>query len=122
MKKRFTEEQIVKILGEQQEGKRVMDIARDHGISENTFYIWKRKYGEMTVAEVHKLRAVEYENARLKRLVADLALDNQAQKEIIKSSATRSEEGRGMPHSRSLRVISQALLPNCSDCSFYLPV
>ncbi len=84
MKKRFTEEQIVKILGEHQEGKRVKDIARDHGISENTFYTWKRKFGDMTVAEVHKLRALEDENARLKRLVADLALDNQAQKEIIK--------------------------------------
>jgi putative transposase len=84
VKKRFSEEQIVRILSEQREGKLVKDIARNHGISENTFYNWKKKYGDMTSSEMHKLRTFEEENARLKRLVADLSLDNQAQKEIIK--------------------------------------
>jgi putative transposase len=84
MKKRFSEEQIVKILGEHKTGKKVKDIARDNGISENTFYIWKQKYGEMTTKEITKLRQLEDENAKLKKLVADLSLDNMAQKEIIK--------------------------------------
>ncbi len=84
MKKRFSEEQIVKILGEHRTGKKVKEIARDHGISENTFYIWKRKYGEMSTQEITRLRQLEDENARLKKLVADLSLDNMAQKEIIK--------------------------------------
>jgi len=84
MKKRFSEEQIVKILGEHKTGKKVKDIARDHNISENTFYIWKQKYGDMTTKEISRLRQLEDENSKLKKLVADLSLDNMAQKEIIK--------------------------------------
>jgi putative transposase len=84
MKKRFSEEQIVRILGEHKAGKKVKDIAREHGISENSFYIWKRKYGDMSSQEIVRLRQLEDENARLKKLVADLSLDNMAQKEIIK--------------------------------------
>jgi putative transposase len=84
MKKRFSEDQIVKILGEHKTGKKVKDIARDYGISENTFYIWKQKYGEMTNKEIARLRQLEDENTKLKKLVADLSLDNMAQKEIIK--------------------------------------
>jgi putative transposase len=84
MKKRFSEQQIVKILGEHRTGKAVKEIAREYGISENTFYVWKRKYGDMTTSEVIKLHQLEEENAKLKRLVADLSLDNLAQKEIIK--------------------------------------
>lgn len=84
MKKRFSEEQIVKILGEHKTGKKVKEIAREYGISENTFYIWKRKYGDMTTQEITRLRQLEEENTKLKRLVADLSLDNMAQKEIIK--------------------------------------
>lgn len=84
MKKRFSEKQIVNILSEHLSGKKVKDIAREHGIAENTFYIWKRKYGDMSISEVIKLKQLEEENAKLKRLVADLSLDNMAQKEIIK--------------------------------------
>ncbi|WP_168203513.1 transposase [Oceanispirochaeta crateris] len=84
MKKRFTEEQIVKILGEQKLGKKVSDVAREYGISENTFYIWKRKYADMTSKEVARLKQLEQENENLKKLVANLSLDNMAQKEIIK--------------------------------------
>ncbi|MBB6479460.1 transposase [Spirochaeta isovalerica] len=84
MKKRFTEEQIVKILGEQKLGKQVKDIAREYGISTNTFFNWKKKYGDMTKQEIVKLRQLEEENERLKKLIADLSLDNMAQKEIIK--------------------------------------
>lgn len=86
MKKRFTEEQIVAILQEQQNsGKTVAEIARKNGISENTFYIWKRKYGNMTVSEVTRLRELEDENAKLKRLVAELLLESMVQKDVIKN-------------------------------------
>ncbi|MBB6482141.1 transposase [Spirochaeta isovalerica] len=84
MKKRFTEEQIVKILGEQKLGKQVKEIAREYEISTNTFFNWKKKYGDMTKQEIVKLRQFEEENERLKKLVANLSLDNMAQKEIIK--------------------------------------
>ncbi|MBN1182292.1 MAG: transposase [Bacteroidales bacterium] len=84
MKKIFTEEQIVKILGEQKLGKQVKDIAREYGISTNTFFNWKKKYGDMTKQEIVKLRQLEEENERLKKLVADFSLDNMAHKEIIK--------------------------------------
>jgi len=86
MRKRFTEEQIVAILQEQQNsGRTVAEVARKNGISENTFYIWKRKYANMTVSEVTRLRGLEEENARLKRLVADLSLENMVQKDVIKN-------------------------------------
>ena len=84
MKKRFTEEQIVKILDEQSTGKKVKDIARDYGISENTFFNWTKKYGGMSAKEIVRLKHLEEENANLKKLVADLSLDNMAQKELIK--------------------------------------
>ena len=86
MKKRFTEEQIVAILQEQQtSGKTVAETARKNGISENTFYIWKRKYGNMTVSEVTRLLELEDENAKLKRLVAELSLESMVQKDVIKN-------------------------------------
>ena len=84
MKKRFTDEQIVKILNEQVAGKKVKDIAREYGISENTFFNWKKRFGGMTSKEVYRLRQLEAENENLKKLVAELSLDNMAQKEIIK--------------------------------------
>ncbi len=83
-KKRFAEEQIVKILAEQDQGKKVRDIAREYGISENTFFIWKKKYGGMSSSEIKRLKQLEAENANLKKLVAELSLDNMMQKEVIK--------------------------------------
>ena len=88
MKKRFSEEQIVKILAEHKTGKTVKEISRTYSISENTFYIWKQKYGEMTSKEIVRLRQLEDENSKLKKLVADLSLDNMAQKEVIKKYCT----------------------------------
>jgi len=85
MRKRFTEEQIVRILQQQELGKTVSTICREAGISENTFYIWKRKYGNMDVSEVTRLKALEEENSRLKRLVAELSLENMVQKDVIKN-------------------------------------
>jgi putative transposase len=83
MKKRFTEEQIIGILQEAETGTKVMDVCRKHGISDATYYNWKAKYGGMTVSDARKLRVLEEENRRLKHIVADLTLDNQALKAVI---------------------------------------
>jgi putative transposase len=81
---RFTEEQIIAVLKEAEAGQAARDLCRKHGISEQTFYRWKSKYGGMEVNEARRLRQLEEENARLKRMVADLSLDNQALKELAK--------------------------------------
>jgi len=73
-KSRFTEAQIVGILKEQEGGQATKDVCRRHGISETTFYKWKAKFGGMEVSDVAKMRALEDENRRLKRIVADQAL------------------------------------------------
>jgi len=65
MKKRFSEDKILMILGEHKTGKKVKDIARDYGISENIFYIWKQKYVEMIIKEIARLRQLENENTKL---------------------------------------------------------
>lgn len=81
-KSKFTEAQILKVLKTQEEGKKVSEICREYGISEPTFYKWKSKYGGMTLSELQRVKELEAENARLKRLVADLSLDNQILKEV----------------------------------------
>lgn len=75
---RFTQEQIIGILAEAEAGLKVADIVRKHGISEQTYYRWKQKYGGMSVNEAKRLKALEEENRRLKQIVADLTLDKQA--------------------------------------------
>ena len=82
-RKRYTEEQIISILKEQEAGASVPDLARRHGVAENTIYRWKSKYGGMEVSEAKRLRALEEENARLKRLLAEAELDKAALKELI---------------------------------------
>jgi putative transposase len=79
---RFTEEQIIGILREQDAGAKTADVCRRHGISSATFYKWKAKYGGLDVSEAKRLRALEAENARLKKLLADAMLDNAMLKEI----------------------------------------
>ena len=83
MKKRFSEEQIIGILKEQEAGFPVKEIIRRHGIAEQTFYRWKSKYGGMEVSEAKRLRELEGENAKLKRLLAEAMLDNAALKDIV---------------------------------------
>ena len=80
---RFTEEQIIGVLKEAQAGVKVTDLIRKHGISEQTFYRWKAKYGGMDVSEAKRLKQLEDENRRLKQVVADLTLDNQALKTVL---------------------------------------
>jgi putative transposase len=82
MKKRLSEEQIIGILKEQEGGLTAGDVCHRHGISEATFYNWKAKFGGMDVSEARKLKALEVENARLKRMVADLHLDIEILKDV----------------------------------------
>jgi putative transposase len=83
MKKRFTEEQIIAVLREAEAGAKVAELLRKHGISEATFYNWKAKYGGMTVSDAKRLRELETENGRLKKLVAEAELDKSALKELL---------------------------------------
>jgi putative transposase len=80
-KSRFTEEQVLAILKEQDTGAKVSEIARKHGITDATFHNWKNKYNGMTSQEILRLRTLEQENSRLKRAVADLTLDCQILKD-----------------------------------------
>jgi putative transposase len=83
VKKRFSEEQIIKILREGEGGRKVADICRDHGISQDTYYRWKRKFGGMSVPDAKRLKQLEDENRRLKKVVADLTLDKDALKDAL---------------------------------------
>ena len=87
MKKRFSEEQIIRAMKEHESGKKATDIIRELGISEQTFYRWKSKYGGMEVAEAKRLKQLEEENRRLKEIVANLTLDNQILKEVLQKKA-----------------------------------
>ncbi len=82
-RKRFTEEQIIGILKEQELGAKTADVCRKHGISEATFYKWKSKYGGMDVSEAKRLKALEEENAKPKKLLADAMLDHAALKDLL---------------------------------------
>ena len=82
-RKRFTEDQIITILREHEVGAKAGDLARKHGISEATLYNWKAKFGGMDVSDAKRLRSLEDENGKLKRLLADAMLDNAALKDLL---------------------------------------
>ena len=82
MKKRFTEEQIIGFLKEADTGVPVKDLARRHGFSEASFYLWRNKFGGMDVSDAKRLRGLEAENARLKKLLAERLLDIEILKEV----------------------------------------
>lgn len=85
-KSRYTEEQIIGVLKQMEAGRKVSDLARELGVSEATLYTWKSKYGGMDVNEARRLRELEEENRRLKQLVADLSLDREALKSVIRKN------------------------------------
>ena len=82
-RKRYSEEQIISILKQHDAGRTLVDLARENGFAENTLYRWKSKYGGMEVSEAKRLKALEAENRRLKKLVADLSLDKQMLQEVV---------------------------------------
>ncbi len=82
-RKRFTEEQIIGILKEADAGAKNQDLCRRHGISEQTFYNWRKKFGGMQVSDAKRLRELEVENRRLKQLLAEAHLDNAALKDVL---------------------------------------
>ena len=79
---RFTEEQIIKVLKQGEAGTPAKELCRQHGISNATYYKWKSKFGGMDISDARKLRSLEQENSRLKRMIADLMLDNQILKDV----------------------------------------
>ena len=85
-KNRHSEEQIIGVLKQMEAGRKVGELAREVGMSEATLYVWKSKYGGMEVSEARRLRALEEENRRLKQLVADLSLDKEALKVVIRKN------------------------------------
>lgn len=82
-RKRFTEEQIIGVLKEYAAGASIADLSRQQGVSEHTLYRWKAKFGNMEVSEARRLRELEAENAKLKRLLADAMLDKAALKDLL---------------------------------------
>ena len=82
-RRRYSEEQVVAILKEATLGAKTSDICRKYGVSENTFYAWRTKYADMTVADIKKLRGLEDENRKLKHMVAEQALEIRAIKELL---------------------------------------
>jgi len=90
---RFTEEQIIGILREQESGQKTADVCRRHGVSAATFYKWKSKFGGMEVSDAKRLKALETENARLKKLLAETMLDNAMLKDINSKKWRRPPSG-----------------------------
>jgi len=82
MKKRFTEEQIIRVLQEAESAGNIREVCRTHNVTEQTFYRWRNKYGGLDVSEARRLKELERENAELKRLVADLTLDVRMLKDV----------------------------------------
>ncbi len=100
---RFTETQIVSILKEADAGATVKDVCRRHGISDATYYKWKSKYGGLEASDVKRMKELEGELSQLKRMYADLALENRALKDLIdrNSKATGEARGNGVPGGRA---------------------
>lgn len=82
-KSKFSESQIVGILNEVEAGLKVSDVCRKHGISNQTYYTWKSKYGGMSISDIKRLKELEEENLKLKKMYADMALENHALKDLI---------------------------------------
>ncbi|QKV55729.1 IS3 family transposase [Comamonas antarctica] len=117
MKKRYSEEQIIGFLREAESGLPVAELCRRHGFSEASYYLWRNKFGGMTVSDAKRLKELETENGRLKRLLAEAMLENEITKEALRKklvSASASRElvrhmnGQGLSERRALRVIGMS--------------
>ncbi|MDB4723740.1 transposase [Akkermansiaceae bacterium] len=135
-KSQFSESQIVAILKEADAGLKVAEICRKHGISQPTYYNWKSKYGGMSASELKRIKEIEAEHAKLKRMFADLAMENEALKELIEKSSDADGEagdrnlaqGAKKAPSQSrlqgrwheyLKLVSDSfgsVIPRCSHC------
>jgi len=82
-KSRFSESQIIRILKEAEGGRKVVDICRENGVSQATYYQWKAKFGGMEASDIRRLKELEEENSKLKRMFANLSLENEALKDVI---------------------------------------
>jgi putative transposase len=89
---RYTEEQIIGIVNEDEAGAKCSDLCRKHGMSQGTFYTWKSKYGGMTVSDAKRLKSLEDENAKLKKLLAEQMLDAAAMKELLAKNGRARRE------------------------------
>jgi putative transposase len=98
---KFTEEQIIAILREQEACAKTAEVCRRHGISGATFYAWKAKFGSVEPSETKRLKALEDENAKLKRLLAEAIMDNTALKDLLSKSGNARREARGRRASRT---------------------
>src|SRR4051812_6501704 len=104
MKKRFTEAQIVGFLREADAGLPVKDLCRKHGFSEASYYLWKSKFGGMSISDAKRLRELETENARLKKLLAESVLENEVAREALRKNGDRSSAARAGTVWTSARV------------------
>ncbi len=111
---RFTEEQIIGILREHEAGPKTADLARKHGVSEGTLYNWKSKYGGMDVSEAKRLKQLEDENAKLKKLLAEAMLDASPFRELLSQNGRTRRKARGCRGSASRDgLVGTAGLQSC---------
>lgn len=112
MKKRFTEEQIIGFLREAEAGLPVKELCRRHGISEVSYYLWRSKFGGMSVSDAKRLKELETENARLKKLLAEAMLENEVTREALRKSGEGSGTSRAGSPSNGPRL-ERASCPAC---------
>ena len=120
MKKRFSEEQIIGILREGEvDGAVIREVCRKHNITEQTFFRWRNKFGEMTVSDARKLKDLESENARLKKIVAEQMLAIEGLKEIAAKNGNPGSQTRSARHAQEQGTVAAGCLSNCRGESAY---